>query len=316
MGQLKSLLMSHRCYICYDNDLPDELNFHPKCSKRVFGSEEPPEMPYGLDEMKDLAIKIIQSQSVVTGVQPKISMGIEKAKKERGRLVLMEGTFILKPPSEKYEQLPENEDLTMRLAELAGIETVPHALIPLKTGELAYITKRIDRSEKDKIHMEDFCQLSGLLTENKYRSSMEKVGKVISAYSDNAGLDLFNLFVLTVFCYSFGNNDMHLKNFSLIRKDQSWGLAPAYDLLNTALALPDDIEESALTIAGRKRKITKENFISLGKSFGLTEKQIKNAFSQVVEPSYLSLIESSFLSDKLKEDYFEIYDLRTNNLEN
>jgi len=295
--------MSHKCYICYENDLQKELIYHPKCSKKVFGSNEPPEMPYGLKDMKELARKIVQAQLVVTGVQAKISMGIEKAKDSSGRLTLIAGTYIVKPPSEKYYQLPENEDLTMHLAEVVGLETVPHALIPLASGELAYITKRVDRSPQGKVHMEDFCQLSQLATENKYKSSMEKLGKAVGAYTADFGLDLFNVYALALFCFITGNNDMHLKNFSLIKKDGRWVMSPAYDLLNVSLALPEDNEESALTIVGRKRNLTHGNFVALGKYYGLSDKQIANAFSMVIERDYVTVIEKSFLSDENKQLY-------------
>jgi len=308
--------VSHRCYICYKNDLPDDLIYHPKCSKKIFGTEEPPEMLYGLEDIKDLAKQIVRSKSIVTGVQPKISMGIEKARKERGRLTITDGSFILKPPSEKYSQIPENEDLTMKLAKLAGIESVPHALIPLKSGEIAYISRRIDRTDDGKVHMEDLCQLSGLLTENKYRSSMEKVGKTVAMYSADFGLDLFKLYVLTLFCYLIGNNDMHLKNFSLIVLNGRWVISPAYDLLNVGLVLPEDNEETALTIEGRKRKLTRKNFISLGESYKLNERQIENAFKLVCDQNYAGIIENSFLSRENKEGYLDIYNFRLKKLVN
>ncbi len=301
--------MNNKCYICYKDNFTDNLIYHPKCSKRVFGSETAPEMPYRLDEMKKLARKIVQSQSVITGVQPKISMGIEKANKQLGKLSLMSGDYILKPPSDTYNQLPENEDLTMSLAAMAGIETVPHALIPLKSGELAYITKRVDRSVNGKIHMEDFCQLSGLATAEKYKSSLERVGRTMATFSSNFGLDLFNLFALILFCFISSNNDMHLKNFSLIKKDK-WVMAPGYDLLNVTLALPTDIEETALTIVGRKRKLTKENFLALGESYRLSTKQIDNSLSMICEPDYHGLIQRSFLNADNKKQYSELIDMR------
>jgi serine/threonine-protein kinase HipA len=228
--------------------------------------------------------------------------------KERGRLVLMMGEFILKPPSQYYPQMPETEDLTMHLAELCKIATVPHALIPLASGELAYITRRIDRSGGGKIHMEDFCQLSELLTEDKYRSSMERVGKLVGQLSSFPGLNLFNLFELTLFNFITGNNDMHLKNFSLIDRRGDWQLSPAYDLLNVNLVNEQDNEESALTIAGKKRRLKRQDFIQLGTSYDLNETQIRNAFGNILdrEKELSDFIEKSFLTDAFKEQYREI----------
>jgi len=297
-----------KCLICYKEDLPDGKYYHPQCSSKIFGTPEPPELPYSLSEMKELAKKIVQSQGVMTGVQPKISLGLEKRGQRHGRLALMMGEFMLKPPSEHFHQLPETEDLTMHLAEECKISTVRHALIPLASGEMAYITKRIDRSGKKKIHMEDFCQLLELLTEDKYKSSMERVGKIVKERSSFPGLNLFNLFELTLFNYITGNNDMHLKNFSLIDRDGAWTLSPAYDLLNVSLVNERDNEESALTISGKKSRLKKEDFISLGKSYGLTDVQIRNAFKNIMSrENFLSeFIGKSFLSEDFKDRYREI----------
>jgi serine/threonine-protein kinase HipA len=274
----------------------------------MFGTTEPPELPYSLSEMKELAKKIVRSQGIMTGVQPKISLGLEKMKQKKGRLTLMMGEFILKPPSEYYQQMPETEDLTMHLAERCKIATVPHALIPLASGELAYITRRIDRDGTKKVHMEDFCQLSELLTEDKYKSSMERVGKLVGELSSFPGLNLYNLFQLTLFNFITGNNDMHLKNFSLIDRDGVWQLSPAYDLLNVTLVNEKDSEESALTIAGKKKNLQKQDFVQLARSYQLTDVQIRNAFDDILgrEKLLLNFIDRSFLTNEFKTKYKEI----------
>jgi serine/threonine-protein kinase HipA len=297
-----------KCLICYEEDLPDGRYYHPQCSLKMFGTTEPPELNYNLSEMKELARKIVLSQGIMTGVQPKISLGLERTEQKKGRLTLMMGDFILKPPSQYYDQMPETEDLTMHLAEHCRIQTVPHALIPLASGELAYITRRIDRSADKKIHMEDFCQLSELLTEDKYRSSMERVGKIITECSSIPGLDLFNLFELTLFNYITGNNDMHLKNFSLIERDGAWQLSAVYDLLNVNLVNQRDNEETALTISGKKSRLKKQDFINLGKSYRLTDVQIRNAFGDMLrrEKHLLDFIGKSFLTAEFKNKYKEI----------
>jgi serine/threonine-protein kinase HipA len=265
--------------------------------------------------MKELARKIISSRHGITGVQPKISLGLERTMDQRKRLTLMTGDFILKPPAESYPQMPENEDLTMHLAETVGIKTTPHALIPLLSGELAYITRRIDRTSKGKVHMEDLCQLSGLLTEDKYRSSMERVGKVIRQYSTYPILDLINVFELTLFCFVTGNNDMHLKNFSLIDRGVI-SLAPVYDLLNIRIPLPSDSEESALPVNGRKNKLKRSDFVLLSRNYGLDETQfegaLKNLFAKTDE--LLSWIGNSFLSEENKTLYCDIVNERMERL--
>jgi len=209
-----------RCLYCY-NDLGEETyEFHPSCSRKIFGTPIPPDLPYSDDDMLQLAEKVIKSQSTVTGVQPKLSLHIEKLSKkdepQRFTIVGLWGGYILKPPTKQYKFLPELEDLTMHLAEISGIEVVPHSLIRLSSGNLSYITKRIDRSNDRKIHMEDMCQLTERLTEQKYNGSHEQIGKAIAKYLANPGIEIINFFEQILFSFLTGNADMNIKNFSLI----------------------------------------------------------------------------------------------------
>ncbi|MGI6314281.1 MAG: HipA domain-containing protein [Candidatus Cryptobacteroides sp.] len=294
-----------------------EGDFHPSCSIRFFGSPEPPVLNYTMSEMAELAKEVVESSVSVPGVQPKLSLGFIKEVLQdgsKGRLTVMGalgGNYILKPQNEFFPQMPENEHLTMRMAELCGISVVPSTLIRLKSGELSYLTKRIDRTETgEKIHMLDMFQI--LEAFDKYKSSVEKVGKVVAEHSSNTLLDLLRLFEVVLFSYITGNNDMHLKNFSLILSGQDWSLAPAYDLLNVNLHLPEDTEETALTIGGKKRKLTKSDFINLGMSFRLTEKQILNAFNRFIkeEKTMEQEIKSSFLSPENQMKYIDLLEAR------
>lgn len=305
-----------KCLICYKDDLANGIYYHPECALKFFGTKEAPDLNYSFVEMKDLARKIVQSQGIMTGVQPKISLGLERTGKERRKLALMMGEFILKPPSQYYREMPETEDLTMHLAEICKIATVPHALIPMKSGELSYITRRIDRSGGLKVHMEDLCQLSELLTEDKYRSSMERVGKLVGQLSMYPGLDLVNLFELTIFNYVTGNNDMHLKNFSLIDNGRGWQLSPAYDLLNVNLVNEKDPEESALSICGKKRKLKKPDFLQLAIAYKLNDAQTRNAFRKILnaEERLIDFINISFLSPGYKTQYIQILKARCREL--
>lgn len=197
------------------------------------------------------------------------------------------------------------------MAETFGIPVVPSSLIRLKTGELCYITKRIDRTDKGgKIHMLDMFQL--LEAVDKYKSSMEKIGKGIDAFSDNTLLDKLYFFEITVFSFLTGNNDMHLKNFSLIHDNGTWHLSPAYDLLNVALANPKDTEELALTLEGKKKKLRREHFEHLGIGLGLTERQIKTSLTRFEKkyPVAIEWIDKSFLSDECKTQYKAILNMR------
>lgn len=310
--------MSNKCLYCY-KDLNTEGDFHTSCSLSFFGSPKPPALNYTIDEMAELARQVVENSITVPGVQPKLSLSFIKdvlKDETNGRLTVlgaMGGNYILKPQNKVYPQMPENEHLSMRMAELCGISVVPSSLIRLKSGELSYITKRIDRTQTgQKIHMLDMFQI--LEAFDKYKNSVEKVGKAVAEHSSNTLLDLLRLFEVVLFCYITGNNDMHLKNFSLLLSNQNWTLAPAYDLLNVSLHISEDTEETALTIGGKKRKLTKSDFVNLGLSFQLTEKQIFNTFERFikVEKKLKKEIKSSFLSLENQMKYIELLETRLN----
>ena len=308
-------VMQSKCLYCYQ-PLNGVGDFHESCSKQFFGNSEPPILIHTLNEMAELAQHVVNRSVTVPGVQPKLSLSIVKEitgnSKQRLTVVgALGGNYILKPPSIHYPEMPANEHLTMRIAEAFKIKVVPSSLIRLKSNELAYITKRIDRTPKgSKIHMIDMFQITEAF--DKYKSSMEKLGKALKEYSDRTMLDVISLFELTLFCFLTGNNDMHLKNFSMIKSPSGWIFAPAYDLLNVAIANPDDKEELALTLAGKKKKITRHHFECFGSELGLTNKQIQGTFHRFEKNSAkaIELIHQSFLSDSMKQSYMELLEER------
>lgn len=298
-----------KCLYCYRPLHEGQKDFHPSCAKKLFGSATAPNLPYSRADIDDLAREVIQSQTTVTGVQAKLSLDINKGgKNEPDRLTLVGlwGRYILKPKSDIYPWLPEDEDLTMHLATIARIDVVPHSLIRFDDGELAYITKRVDRGDDGmKYLMEDACQLSERLTSDKYKSSYENVAKLIKHYSSTPQLDLVNYWEMVVFSWITGNSDMHLKNFSLLSKSTgNYRLAPAYDLLNVHLVF-DDPEELALTLTGKKKKLKRENFVDAMLASGLDEKVIDNIFKKFIKayPKWIDFIDISFLPVELKEQY-------------
>ena len=300
--------MERKCLYCYQLLEQRQVDFHPQCSKKIFGTDVPPTLPYTKADIESLALEVVRSHVTVPGVQPKLSLDLEKAKEggKRFTIVGLWGEYILKPQTEQYPFLPENEDLTMHLAEIAGVKIVPHSLIRFEDGSLAYITKRIDRNKNgSKIPMEDMCQLTGKLTEQKYKGSHEQISKKIVEYSAYPVLDLINYFEELLFCYLTGNSDMHLKNFSLYKTVGGYALTPAYDLVSTKLALPQDTEELALTLNGKKRKLKKQDFDGLLKTVKVENRSIENVyekFSKVV-PQWMAFIDSSFLPEPMKEEY-------------
>ena len=305
-----------RCLYCYKPLGEEQIDFHPKCSKKIFGTTTPPILPYTKGDIESLALEVVRSQVTITGVQPKLSVNLSKEKEgeKRFTIVGLWGGYILKPQSDQYLNLPENEDLTMHLAELAKIKTVPHSLIRFKDGSLAYITKRIDRDKKScKIPMEDMCQLTEKLTEQKYKGSHEQIARKIVEFSAFPVLDLINYFEVLLFCYLTGNADMHLKNFSLYKGTGEYTFAPAYDLLSTKLVISEDDEELALTLNGKKRKLKKSDFDNLLKTFKVDEKAIENVYEKFrkVLPQWYDFIDVSFLPEQMKEKYKQLIQNRS-----
>ena len=310
-----------RCLYCYQPLTENEPDFHPSCSSKIFDQPVPPELPYTEAQMADLALKVVQAQVTVTGVQAKLSLHLESPEGQRTpkrfTIVGLWGGYILKPPTGHYPQLPEVEDLTMHLARLARISVVPHSLIRLQSGGLAYITKRIDRVKTGKLHMEDMCQLTERLTEDKYHGSHEQVAKAILKYSHNPGLDVVNYFEQVLFSFLTGNADMHLKNFSLIKlPGRGYVLSPAYDLVATALVNPADKEDLALTLNGKKKKINRNDFITAFRTLDLDPKQQENIFRKMVnaKAAWMDFIGISFLSADFKEQLMKIIGERFNRI--
>jgi len=296
------------CLICYQ-DAGKEA-YHGRCAKKFFGTDEMPILELNKNLLKQLAEQTINQRIAITGVQPKLSVTLEKHK-GIGRLTIVGlwGEYILKPQHDTLPVMPETEDLTMHLAHIFGIEVCNHTLLRASDGTFVYLAKRFDREKNRKIHVEDFCQLSEFLTENKYKGSYERAGKLILRYCRNSGLDALKYFELILFSYLTGNNDMHLKNFSLIHREDSIDLSPAYDLLNVNLVFPKDDEEMALLLNGRKKNIHLRDFEALGTVLGIPDKVRSNSYKKFKShnSSVRQMIFSSFLSPDMQETYWQIW---------
>lgn len=305
----------NRCPITYEN-----------CGKHRYSSEglkllaptlkNLHDLPYTAEEQRFEAARRAGRMSI-QGVQPKLSAVLNQ-KKQRFDIVDCGGAFILKPPSGSYPELPENEDLTMRLAWAAGIRVPLHGLLHAKGSTRTYFIRRFDRGRKGKkFAVEDFAQLLQKTRDTKYDSSMEQVAKTLE-YCSFPVIESKELFRRTLFCYLVGNEDMHLKNFSLITRDGKTILAPAYDLLNSSLVLSDP-EEIALPLNGKKRNLTKSDFISYfaKQRLGLPEKSILAVLADIRNAlgEWERLIARSFLSDKMKKGYRELLEHRLARLE-
>ncbi|HEY8780656.1 MAG TPA: HipA domain-containing protein [Mucilaginibacter sp.] len=296
------------CLFCYQD--AGEKEYHQKCSKKFFGTAVTPTLELNSYLLKDLAEQTINKRIAVTGVQPKLSVTLQKIRENtRLTIVGLWGEYILKPQPEKYPLMRQTEDVTMHLASLFKIPVCGHSLLRATDGSLVYLAKRFDRFNGKKIHVEDFCQLAEFLTENKYKGSYEKIGKLILKYCTNTGIDALNYFELVLFSYLTGNNDMHLKNFSVLHTETGIYLSPAYDLINVNLLNPEDDEELALTLNGKKKKIRLNDFEVFGRSLQIPEKVLQSSikkFASKNDQAY-AMIDASFLGIGEKNIYKSIW---------
>lgn len=284
--------------------------WHKRCVKKFFGTAVMPKVDISEEIIEKIAMKTVEKGYTVPGVQKKLSLNLQYEPELRLTVVDYPTGYILKPQTGEYEQLPQMEHLTMKMAEAAGINTVPHALIK-NNGEYAYITRRVDRVSKDDgtqgmLAMEDFCQLSERLTADKYKGSYEKCTKIVNRFSTRSGLDLTELYMRIVFSFIVGNSDMHLKNFSLVETSpgrREYCLSPAYDLLPVNIVLPEDNEQTALTLGGRKSNLKRRDFMKFAEVCGIPDsaasKMVKKLCSMQLQ--LIKLCNESLLSDNYKE---------------
>jgi len=246
----------------------------------------------------------------IQGVQPKLSAKLN-VKDEVFDIVDRGGEYILKPQNNFYPELPENESLTMKLAELVGIEVPLSGMIYSSDGKLTYFIKRFDRYGKNKkLSIEDFTQLAGKSRETKYDYSMEKLLTLIDTFCTFPVIEKVKLFRLTIFNFLIGNEDMHLKNFSVIIRDNKVVLSPAYDLLNTTIVVPGTQEEIALPILGKKRNLSGKELIDCfaKERMNLNDTIISQVLNNINSEwnNWVNLIKISFLSNDMKEKYLEL----------
>lgn len=263
-------------------------------------------LDYSAEQLRAEAMQRSVRMSI-QGVQPKLS-AVLNSKKGVFEIVDRNGRYILKPQHHIFPELPENEDLTMRLAASIGINTPLHGLVYSKDGSLTYFIRRFDRKgQKDKIAVEDFAQLAGMSRDTKYNYSMEKLVKLVDDFCTFPAVEKVKLFKLVIFNFLVGNEDMHLKNYSVIVTNGKVELSPAYDLLNTTIVLIGEPEEIALSLKGKKSNLTREILINyFGKErCNLTDIIIQKTLDifQSEIPSWFNLIDISFISAEMKEKY-------------
>ena len=303
-----------------------ETQWHRTCVKKFFGTRVLPEMDITEKTLELIAAESTNKGFTVPGVQKKMSLHLTTdGVRPRLTLVNYPMGYILKPQTDQYQALPEAEFLVMQMAGLTGIPTVPYALLHAADG-FAYITKRIDRCLPEQkngtlqmLAMEDFCQLDLRLTEDKYRGSYERCAKIIAKYSQSVGLDLSELFLRVVFSFVVGNSDMHLKNFSLIETAAGNGvyrLSAAYDMLPVNIIVPEDPEQLALTVNGKKRNLHRNDFLKFAESIALPRPAAERMLNMVISmlPHYQMMCENSYLPNEMKERFATLLNERSDSL--
>jgi serine/threonine-protein kinase HipA len=297
----------NRCPISYE---PCEGRYSEKGLKLLSRQlTDLKDLPFSARELRQEAAARAGKMSI-QGVQPKLSARL-LIKEQRFEIVDLGGTYILKPQIDDYPEVPENEDLTMRMADIAGIEVPLHGLLYGRDGAMTYFVKRFDRTgRKDKLHVEDFAQLSGRTRDTKYRSSMEQVAGLIETHCSFPVVEKLKLFRLILFCFLTGNEDMHLKNFSVIRRKDVISLSPAYDLVNTTIVVSRPEEEFALPLNGKKNRLKRQDMVDyFGRErLGLTARVLDKILENFVRVRTVweALIDISFLSPLMKEKYSQV----------
>jgi len=298
-----------KCLSCHVLEAESKLSdgYHPRCARQLFGTPRPPEVPFRATDVTREAQKMVGRMSI-SGVQPKLSV-IHDHRKHQVLVVERGGLYILKPQTERFESIAENENLCMNIASTFGIEVPPHGLLPLLDGSLVYLVKRFDRLEDgSKLQQEDFHQL--LQIDDKYDGSYERIANYIKEHSSVPVLDLIRLFERALLFYTLGNGDAHLKNFSLLRSEEiGYQLSPAYDIVNSRLVLPEEQEEVCLSLQGKKNRLSGRDFFRLAEHFGLTRKQADNALDRLhdLKSTIEAMIRGSLLRSDLREGFLGIF---------
>lgn len=321
------------CLYCgrpIDGSASDEeknAGWHSKCIRDFFGTEVMPDICVSNKDLEKMAMSAVSKGLTVPGVQKKLSLHLSTEKKARLTIVDYPTGYILKPQTKEFEYLPEAEKMCMDMAEATGIKTVPNGLIRIGQDDegCAYITKRIDRTIEDgsrdqntkMFAMEDFCQLSERPTQDKYKGSYEKCAGIIKKYDINRGLSLSELFLRIVFSFVTGDSDMHLKNFSLIEASpggREFSLSAAYDMIPVNIVMPEDDEELALTLNGKKKRIKKEDFFKFADKCSMPEKAADKILGKVVslKKTYMEICDRSYISGEMKKAMKELIDCRIN----
>lgn len=275
-------------------------DMHLKCIKSLFGTNAIPNISFTLEEVS-LEVQKTVGKISISGIQPKLSVRVTNPKNEIS-VVTKNGQMILKPQTNTYPSLPENENACMTVFTIFGIDSAPHSIMKLKDNSNAYIVKRFDRRRNKKLHFEDFQSVLNL--DDKYSGSVEAIGKGLKKYAKFPGLDIQKFFKGVVCNFIVGNGDAHLKNYGLLYdKTGSMSLSPFYDIVCSKLVIPDE-EDSAIPLSGKKNRLKKKDFSALANYLDMNNNEITMIFNEILnaEDNVLDFIANYHLLDTPKRD--------------
>jgi serine/threonine-protein kinase HipA len=298
------------CLVCLE-ELDNPSDYHTRCLRGLFGVPTLPAIDVELAKLHTLALAMVGKTSF-SGVQRKISLRLSGSRKTL-QLEVGEGRYILKPQSQAFPALPENEHVTMRLAQIHGIETAAFGLLRLRDGSLAYITERFDRPlAGSKLRQEDFCQLAEKPPKEKYAGSGELCARLVKRFASEPLIELVKLFERLVFAWWTGNGDRHLKNFSLLAgEDGLHRLSPAYDQISTRLVITDD--DLALPIGGKRSALDRATWLDLARYCGIPERVAERVIDRYAQAASAAkvLIERSFLNEEMRQAFGALVEERS-----
>lgn len=272
--------MSRVCRVCL-GEVRGDADYHSRCLRSLFGTSKVPSLDIETSKLHTAALAMVGHTSL-SGIQKKISVNLS-ADRATLQVAAEGGRYILKPQTEAYPHLPENEHTTTQLARLFGIEVATGGLISLKDGSAAYIVRRFDRlSDGRKHRQEDFCQLAEKSPKEKYDGSAELCIRLLRKYATEPLVEILKLYRLLLFVWWTGNGDMHLKNFSLLVDEADVvRLTPAYDLVCTRLVIPDD--QLALPILGKRDRLDRMDWVKFGEYCGLPQRAVARILDELVK---------------------------------
>jgi serine/threonine-protein kinase HipA len=278
------------------------IDYDARSLRAMFGKAIRPTLAISSSEIALEAQKLAGKLSL-SGVQPKLSMRLDG---DRLIPVARDGQFILKPQTQDFAELPQNEYLCMSMGKRFGLRIAPCLLLELSDGTPTYLVKRFDRYRRgrriEKLACEDMQQILG--GPDKYAGSHEQIAQAVRRHCTFIPLELQRLFELVIFNFAVGNGDAHRKNFSLLTRDDGIiALSPAYDLVSSRLAIPAESDELALTVTGKRSSLHRADFLAFAAHLSIAPDYAGRKIADLLNlhGEFTEMIAASRLSPDLRD---------------